>query len=136
MTNEVRYPQQPVKTSCLMFFALSGYVSLVLPFAQDRIPVSHWPLVYLYCALLSIAVVGLLRGGIWIFITIQVAGFIAIIPGFVGTWIAIRPGAALGDGMGWLYLSQSLLYAVGICALIFVAKGWLEYVRPSSTRPA
>jgi hypothetical protein len=38
--------------------------------------------------------------------------------------------------MGWLYLSQSLLYAVGICALIFVAKGWLEYVRPSSTRPA
>ena len=136
MKTEIRYPRQPVRTAGLTFLALSGFVSICLPFAQERIPVSLWPVVYLYCACLSITVVGLLRAGIWIILSIQVAGCVAMLPGLVATSIVLPSGAAREDVMGWVSVSRSLLNAVGVCALIFVAKGWLEYMRPSSTEAA
>ena len=100
-----------------------------MPFVRE-IPIKALPLGFAYCAILSVASVGLVRLGRQLFLSLVIPLIVALIPGYIGMRLIHQPDAALEDsGVAWFRVSLYLFCAVGMWGIYLVVKGWLLYFR-------
>jgi hypothetical protein len=142
MQKKLQCPRRPVRAAWLTFLGLSAYVTVFLPFTMDELPPKSWPLLYGYCALLAIAVIGLLRLSRLTRALLFASAAVASIPAAIGVAMVYLPHRAVDGGtpwlgaMPWLRVSLYLFYAVGVWALCLIGKGWLLHFREPRDKPA
>lgn len=127
MIRKQTYPARPLKATLIVFVAISAFMSVFLPF-DSRLR-DHWPLVYLYGALLAISSVGLARLGRRAMRLLLISIAIAAIPAAIGFAIFFGNRASFESAAAWFQISLYLIYLVGALGVAMVALGWLLYFR-------
>ncbi|MEZ6058337.1 MAG: hypothetical protein R3C01_16680 [Planctomycetaceae bacterium] len=118
------HPKRPVRAALVMFILLCGFYGLFMPFSA-RLQGS-WPYVFGYCALLSIAVIGIVRMGVRVLLLLGVTGVMAIAMAIVGNQLTLRTGR-LDAGSVWFTVASNLLYALAASTTCLSLRGWWLY---------
>ena len=119
MHRNAKHLQRPVRAVLILFFVLSAFIGVYLPF--DEHVREGWPLAILYCAFLAVTSIGLARLGRRGVLLFLIPAVIAAAPGFVGIALSLR---TFGGGDVWLRTSVYSLYAVGVWGTCLVIRGW------------